>query len=62
MTKQELIQAAIEIKKICIKQITCDNCIFSYFDDEGATLCAVGGLEYIDNPADWDIERLEREE
>ena len=57
MTKQELIQAAKEIRKHCREHRFCRECIFSYINDEGANNACV--FDYL--PEDWDIERLERE-
>lgn len=65
MTKSELIQAAKEIREICKTNRDCawtgGKCQFCYFDEEGEPMCAVICDEYWSTPADWDIERLERE-
>lgn len=57
MTKQELLQAAKEIREICCDNgIYCADCDFSYAE-RGRYLCPIDG-----GPANWDIERLERGE
>ncbi len=61
MTKQELIQAAKEIRGICKEHSLCNKCPFSYINDEGADNDCVFDAYYF-YPEDWRIERLERDE
>ena len=62
MTKQELIQAAKEIREICKEHSLCNKCPFSYIDDEGADNACVFDDMYYSCPENWKIERLERGE
>lgn len=61
MTKQELIQAAKEIREICREHSVCNKCPFSYINDEGADNACVFDVYYF-YPEGWRIERLERGE
>lgn len=58
LTKEELIQAAKEIREICRRHdYYCTDCPFVYCNDEGAVNCC----PFDGTPEDWEIERLERE-
>jgi len=59
MTKQELIQAAKEIREICRENSDIKDCVNCEFnkDDTGAFGCVFAEMA----PEDWEIERLERE-
>jgi hypothetical protein len=59
MTKQELIQAAKEIREICKEHSICNKCPFSYINDEGADNACVFDTYFY--PEDWRVERLERD-
>lgn len=50
MTKQELIQAAKEIREICKGHRICKGCPFSHINN---------ACVFAHYPSEWDIERLE---
>ena len=55
MTKQELIQAAKTIKKLCASMDGCENCFFRVKDPS----CYLCELVDMDNaPMYWNFERL----
>jgi hypothetical protein len=61
MTKQELVRAALEIKRICSDN-KCPGCPFGGYDE-----CIFESDSSIEIPENWlvsqeDVERLEREE
>ena len=62
MTKQELIQAAKEIKKKCGNAKGCGTCMFGVADGVLNRCGLTNKMFHPSLPFDWDIERLERVE